>query len=142
MVAADIFSVIGDKRLSDDVARKGLVRVTRDGLFAETIVHIQKSTGFTTHQIEAIAGSSYRTLQRHIEKGKRLSPVTSDRIVRSMKVLKDAINTFGSMENAKEWMSRPCLPLGNYRPIELLDTDAGTTEIEAVLGRIRHGVFS
>ncbi len=142
MPAADIFSVIGDKKLSDAVKRKGLVRVTRDGLPAETVVFIQKSTGFSTVQIEAIAGSSYRTLQRHIESKKRLSPVTSDRIVRSLKVFSDAVNTFGNMENAREWMSRPCAPLDNHRPIELLDTDAGTSEIEAVLGRIRHGVFS
>jgi len=58
------------------------------------------------------------------------------------KIMRLAEKTLGNKENAKEWMSSPCEPLGYVKPIDLLETDEGTHEVENILGRIVHGVFS
>lgn len=142
MGTLDIFSFINDERPPSSVQRKNLVRVTREGLPAETVSYLQQNIGFSPAQVEAISGVSLRTLQRHMESGKALSSVTSDRIVRALLVLREAVQTLGGLDNAKAWLIRPCAALGGDRPADLLDTDAGSHEVEAVLGRIRYGVFS
>jgi len=57
-------------------------------------------------------------------------------------LLKLAIETLGSKQAAVEWMSRPCRPLGNVKPEDLLNSDEDICKVETVLGRIQHGVFS
>ncbi|WP_081441961.1 antitoxin Xre/MbcA/ParS toxin-binding domain-containing protein [Mariprofundus ferrooxydans] len=60
-----------------------------------------------------------------------------------MRLLRCVLDTFGcGQEGARIWLHHPCRPLGNIPPIQLMDTDAGLIEIEDVLGRIRHGIFS
>jgi len=50
--------------------------------------------------------------------------------------------TFGSLENGEKWMKRPCRSLNEQQPIDLIATPEGLVEVLAVLGRIRHGIFS
>jgi len=58
------------------------------------------------------------------------------------RVLKHAEEVFGSPENAFLWLRRPRAVLGHATPIELLDTPEGIQQVEVVLGRIEHGVYS
>ena len=142
MVSLNIFSTIGNQQISHRVHQIGLVELIREGLPPDNAFLIQKTAGLSNHELEKIAGTSYRTLRRNLDKKTRLSTVVSDRIVRFLKVLKDASDTLGGIENASAWIRRPCRPLGDQNPIDLLDTEAGTSEVVDVLGRIRHGVFS
>lgn len=49
--------------------------------------------------------------------------------------------TFGSIENGKEWIKRPCQSLNGRKPIDLVTTPQGLKEVLSILGRIRHGIF-
>jgi putative toxin-antitoxin system antitoxin component (TIGR02293 family) len=71
-----------------------------------------------------------------------LNPVESDRLYRLARVALMAIEVLGSHEKAKQWLERPNRALGGETPLSLLDTDIGARQVEAVLGRIEHGVFS
>jgi len=50
--------------------------------------------------------------------------------------------TFGSIDNGKEWIKRPCQSLNGRKPVDLVTTPQGLKEVLSVLGRIRHGIFS
>ena len=53
-----------------------------------------------------------------------------------------AVEVLGSEGKASRWLRRPNRALGGKPPVALLDTDLGTQQVEAVLGRIEHGVYS
>ena len=48
----------------------------------------------------------------------------------------------GDSRAAERWLSSPKRALGGAVPYELAETEAGAREVEALIGRIEHGVFS
>jgi putative toxin-antitoxin system antitoxin component (TIGR02293 family) len=81
-----------------------------------------------------------RTLARRKQE-QRLRSDESDRLFRLVRVAAQATETLGD-ESGKQWLHTPNRALGGQRPLELLDTDIGSRQVEEVLGRIEHGVFS
>jgi len=45
-------------------------------------------------------------------------------------------------EAARSWMNMPIKALSYETPLNYIDTETGIREVEQVLGRIEHGVFS
>jgi len=88
-----------------------------------------------------IVGSE-RTLQRKRTLNERLSSHQSDRLARLARVLVRAEEVLGEASRGRKWMVEVNRALGGVRPIDLLDSDMGTKEVERLLGRIEHGVFS
>ncbi|MBI3791767.1 MAG: DUF2384 domain-containing protein [Gemmatimonadetes bacterium] len=82
-----------------------------------------------------------RTLQRKRGERSRLSPAESDRLARLARVLVRAEDALGDSDRGRRWIAMPNRALGGDRPIDLLDSDVGTTVVEQVLGRIEHGVY-
>jgi putative toxin-antitoxin system antitoxin component (TIGR02293 family) len=81
-----------------------------------------------------------RTMARR-KAEQRLTAQESDRLARLARILSYASTVFGSEDKASTWLTRPHRVLEGTAPIELLDTDLGTQVIEAMLGRIEHGVI-
>jgi len=73
---------------------------------------------------------------------RRLSPEESDRLFRLVRIAAQAVQVLGSEERASHWLQRPNGALGGEPPIALLDTDLGARQVEEILGRIEHGVYS
>lgn len=76
------------------------------------------------------------------EQGRRLRPADSDRLFRLVRILAETADVLGSEEKASRWLQSPNRALGGQTPLSLLDTDPGAQQVEEVLGRIEHGVFS
>jgi len=143
MINYDLLAATGTKQLEQEAHKLGGIdNLVRSGFPPASAFELQKETRSSNPVIESITGVSYRTLQRHLENKKRLSPVTSDRLLRFMRVLHEARETLGTQENVVSWMNKPCKPLNNDKPIDLLDTEIGTSDVLDILGRIRHGIFS
>lgn len=53
-----------------------------------------------------------------------------------------AVDVLGDAERAAHWLQRPNRALGGTIPLALLDTDLGAQQVEYLLGRIGHGIFS
>jgi putative toxin-antitoxin system antitoxin component (TIGR02293 family) len=66
----------------------------------------------------------------------------ADRIDRTAYVVSLAATVLCDEEAAREWLRSPNFGLGNQVPLEMLETEAGAREVEDLLGRIEHGVFS
>jgi putative toxin-antitoxin system antitoxin component (TIGR02293 family) len=86
-----------------------------------------------------ILGVSQRTIQRKRLQSARLSPAASDRLSRIDRIYRLAVQVFGEGETAAKWLNRPSRPLGNESPLRLLDTDAGSQQVERELLQIQHG---
>lgn len=69
-----------------------------------------------------------------------LTPDQSDRLSRLLRIIEDAEATFGERGKAHAWLRRPTTLLDGEAPLDRLDTDIGTRQVEAILGRIAHGL--
>jgi putative toxin-antitoxin system antitoxin component (TIGR02293 family) len=86
-----------------------------------------------------ILGVSPRTLQRKRVHAERLSPAASDRLSRVDRIYTLAVDVFGDGQKAAAWLKRPSRALASELPLKLLDTDAGTQQVEQELRQIQHG---
>lgn len=86
-----------------------------------------------------VLGISERTLQRKHLLSARLSPAASDRVSRMDRIYALAVEVLGDGEKAANWLKRPSRALGKESPLELLDTDAGTRQVERELRQIQYG---
>jgi putative toxin-antitoxin system antitoxin component (TIGR02293 family) len=83
-----------------------------------------------------------RTFKRRLAKREALKPSEADAVARLLRVTKTANRTFGDVAFARKFLSLPNPALGDRIPNELVETDAGAREVEVILGRIAHGVYS
>jgi len=82
-----------------------------------------------------------RTLARR-KQARRLQADESDRLLRVARIAALAEEALGSRARAAHWLQRRNQSLAGATPLETLDTDLGTRQVEDVLGRIAHGVYS
>jgi putative toxin-antitoxin system antitoxin component (TIGR02293 family) len=83
-----------------------------------------------------------RTFSHRKEKGQPLTPGESDRLVRLLRAVAKAKETFQNDEKAERWLKKENRALGGRTPLEALETESGARLVENVLGRIAHGVYS
>lgn len=69
-----------------------------------------------------------------------LTPDQSDRFSRLLRVIEETETLFGLRTRAHAWLRRPTALLDGEAPLDRLDTDIGTRQVEAILGRIAHGL--
>jgi len=71
-----------------------------------------------------------------------LTAEESDRSLRLARIVALTTDTLGDSRKAFSWLQTPNRALDGQRPLDLLDTDAGTHSVETVLGRIEYGLYS
>ena len=82
-----------------------------------------------------------RTLSRRRASG-HLSAQESERVLRFAALFERAAEVLGAREAAARWMRAPRSALGGATPLAYAETEPGAREVEHLLGRIEHGVFS
>lgn len=138
-----VATLLGGKKIlkREIAAQQDMHAVLRTGLPFEALASLTKTLGIPTAAVTQVLGIAPRTLARR--KARRsFSPAESDRLYRFARVALRAVDVLGSPEKARQWLERPNRALGGEPPLDLLDTDIGSRQVEAVLGRIEHGVFS
>ncbi|AZL59080.1 DUF2384 domain-containing protein [Tabrizicola piscis] len=103
-------------------------------------VRVLEDNGVSKDDIRQIIPD--RTLERRIASGENLKLEEADGLARLLRVVTMARRVFGDNALADEWLRNPNPALGDAIPIRMARTDLGGREVEAVLGRIEHGVFS
>ncbi|MFD2645581.1 type II RES/Xre toxin-antitoxin system antitoxin [Pseudomonas japonica] len=89
-----------------------------------------------------IVGKSVRTLQRQGSKQEaHLNSQQSAVAFQFARVLEHAINVFGSLRLAEEWLGRPCKHLDGDVPLDMIDNPVGFQAVEDYLERIEYGVY-
>lgn len=69
-----------------------------------------------------------------------LTTEQSDRLIRAARVIAEVEETLGSEQKAAKWLRRPTTALSGEKPIDLLNTTEGASQVETLLGRINHGL--
>jgi putative toxin-antitoxin system antitoxin component (TIGR02293 family) len=96
-----------------------------------------------TASLEKAIGISLRTFQRRRDAPeKALSADQSGRAWKFAEILAQAMDVFGSQEEAELWLERPAIGLEQRRPIDLLATPTGVELVETFLGRLKYGVYT
>ncbi|MGH8681404.1 MAG: type II RES/Xre toxin-antitoxin system antitoxin [Burkholderiales bacterium] len=89
-----------------------------------------------------LLGLSEKTLSRARAAQRRLDPVASDRLFRVARIGALAIDVLEDEQRAISWLKRPQIGLGGRTPLALLTTDIGRDQVEKLLLRIEHGVYT
>ncbi|KAF0245520.1 MAG: putative toxin-antitoxin system antitoxin component [Planctomycetota bacterium] len=114
-------------------------RISR-GLPRTSLRRVERIAGVLPGQLAGILGVHLRTLTRaERRKSAPLEPVLSDRLYRFAQVVGRAAEVMESPAGGRQWLAAPQYGLGGRTPLSLLRTEAGTSEVLHLLGRIEHG---
>jgi putative toxin-antitoxin system antitoxin component (TIGR02293 family) len=140
---AEIVEALGGRETRSEPVRtpEELKAWIREGLPFASLEAVMRRFGLSREEIALALDLPPRTMaRRRVER--RLRPAESDRLFRLVRVAAQAVETLGDQDKASLWLHAPNRALGGQVPLELLDTDLGTRQVEEVLGRIEHGVYS
>lgn len=116
-----------------------IVRMVRRGVPTQAVDHFLAASHLTFNAIEHHV-LARRTFKRRQQAAQRLDAAESDRLLRLVRLVAVADETFGSADKALAWLSRENRALDGQTPLSLADTDLGARSVETLLGRIGHGL--
>ncbi len=112
------------------------------GVSFKCVERFQHLVEIPLREVALLLQISPRTLTRRKNEG-RLQPDESCRLVRISGLFQMAVWLFeGNAENARSWLSSPHKAFEGKTPLAYARTDVGTCEVENLIGRLEHGVYS
>lgn len=126
----------------DTIDNLKLAKKVESGLPFDAFERVGRVSGLSTEALRGAIRIAPRTLaRRRLEK--KLSPEESDRLVSLSRLLSLAIELFeGDVRAALSWFTSKNRALGGITPIAAASTEVGSREVEALIGRLEHGVFT
>jgi putative toxin-antitoxin system antitoxin component (TIGR02293 family) len=119
-----------------------LLRQVEKGFPFRVMERLGRNLDLSMRELAELTQIRLRTLHRRKEEG-RLQPDESDRLLRVSRVFARAIELFeGDDRAARRWLSSPQRALGGSTPLSLAKTELGALEVQRLIGRLEHGVFS
>ncbi len=119
-----------------------LLKLIKLGLGYNSWENFIRNTDLRKEDAVNLVRISPRTLSRRKEEG-RLHPDESDRLIRAARIFALTSELFdGDADSARRWLKAAQPALGGSTPIEYASTDIGAREVEALIGRLEHGVPS
>ena len=115
------------------------VKAIRTGLPARAFAGVAEVLFITVDELAGKLGISARTIRDQRKKLSRLSSENTEKLVRIARIQHRARKIFSTDEAVAGWLRSPAPALEGAQPIDLLDTDLGAREVEAVLNGIAYG---
>jgi putative toxin-antitoxin system antitoxin component (TIGR02293 family) len=143
MTTSGIVSVLGGQETGGGAVRtsEDLKAWIREGLPFSSLETVMERFDLNRDEVSSALDLPPRTLARRKQE-RRLRPAESDRLFRLARLAAHAAEVLGSEEKASRWLHTANRALGGEAPLAMLDTDLGARQVEDVLGRIEHGVYS
>lgn len=145
MLEVNVVNVLGGTRALGRAVHNqlDLADLIASGIPICAVESLRRRLHFTEQEFAGSLGVSTKTLQRAAARQPaRLTPAQGDRLYRLARIVAMAEAVFEDTERAYRWLREPQRGLGERVPLALLATEAGAREVEDLLGRIEHGVFS
>jgi putative toxin-antitoxin system antitoxin component (TIGR02293 family) len=121
---------------------QALLKRINEGLSYAAFEELQRHFELPAQELAKVAQMSTRTLNRRKKDG-RLEPDESDRLVRLARIFAMALELFeGDDVAARDWLGREQMGLGGSVPFDLMASEVGSREVEALIARLEHGVFA
>lgn len=119
-----------------------LIREVRRGFSYRALEAFEPNSGIRLQALAETIGIPERTLARRKVSG-RLGPEESERLLRLSSIFEKAVDLFeGDVPSAVNWLSAPKRALESQSPFQYARTEIGAREVENLIGRLEHGVFS
>jgi putative toxin-antitoxin system antitoxin component (TIGR02293 family) len=119
-----------------------LIRQLERGFSFKTLHALETRSGLALSRLASIIGIPERTLARRKASGK-LTPEESERLLRISAVFEGAVDLFeGDVAAAVNWLTSPRKTFGDRAPLAYARTELGAREVENLIGRLEHGIFS
>jgi putative toxin-antitoxin system antitoxin component (TIGR02293 family) len=118
-----------------------MVNKVRSGLPLAEFYAMRDTLAVTEERLGGLLGLSRATLHRRKKTG-YLDRTESDRLIRYARLVSLASEALGGIAGARSWLLAPAYAFHGECPLDFADTEVGAREVEALLGRIEHGVFS
>src|SRR5580704_16809172 len=119
-----------------------VILAVRRGLPYEALRKFSFETGFPLAAVALMIEIPERTLARRKADG-RLAPDESERLLRISGVFEKAVGLFeGGVAEAIASLASPKKALANHSPLEYARFEVGAREVENLIGRLEHGVFT
>jgi putative toxin-antitoxin system antitoxin component (TIGR02293 family) len=119
-----------------------LIQQVERGFSFKTLQTFESRSGLALSRLAATIGIPERTLARR-KVSRRLTPEESERLLRISAIFEDAVDLFeGDAAAALNWLTTPRKALGDRSPLAYARTETGAREVENLIGRLEHGIFS
>ncbi|POA96895.1 hypothetical protein C2134_20335 [Chromobacterium sinusclupearum] len=115
------------------------IQAIRAGLPANRLMLVAEWLQVPAQVIGDVVGISVQRALRANASGRHLDSAASERLLRVIGMVREARETLGSDENAREWLTRYHQEL-DCAPISLLDTALGAEMVRRVLQSISWGL--
>jgi putative toxin-antitoxin system antitoxin component (TIGR02293 family) len=104
---------------------------------------LRELLGLTVEGLADKIGISIATLARRRQSSQRLDTGRSDRVLRLARLFRLAAELYdGDQEAARGWLNKPARALDGETPLEHAGTEVGAREVENLIGRLEHGVYT
>jgi putative toxin-antitoxin system antitoxin component (TIGR02293 family) len=141
ITARRIVRTLGGPKVVKASTLDGLRARRRSGLPYASLDAVSAAYAIAATDLGRILDLPPRTLARR-KKERRLHADESDRLLRLGRVAALAEEVLGGREKATLWLHAGNAALGDEAPLRRLDSDLGARQVEDVLVRISHGVYS
>jgi len=139
-VVARIQELLGGEIITGPLNNeRDMVRLIRRGVPTQAVDHFLSAARLSFNAIDPQI-LNRRTFKRRQLRAEPLDQAESDRLLRMVGVVASAEQTFGDSEKAHIWLNRENRTLDGETPLGMADTDQGARAVEALLGRIAHGI--
>ena len=119
-----------------------LMQHVEKGFSFATLRSLEANSGLALSLLASIIGIPERTLARRKIAG-RLAPAESERLLRISNLFEKCVALFeGDVAAAAHWLTAPKRALNQEPPLRYARTEFGAREVEDLIGRLEHGVFS
>lgn len=118
-----------------------IVAAVRDGLPTERFEALRELLDVPSGTLAEVVGITPSTLSRRRKRG-TFNKEESERLLRVARLALRAIDVLDGLENARRWLTEPARALGGEVPLKFADTEPGAREVERLLTRLDHGVYS
>ena len=120
----------------------GLLNRIAKGLSFRSWERFVRATELPRDLAASVVGITPRTLARRKDEG-RLHADESDRLIRLTRIFAGALVLFeGDADAARGWLLSAQPALGGATPLDYASTEVGSREVEALIGRLEHGIPS
>ena len=97
----------------------------------------------TVDDLAARVGISIATLSRRRQSGATLDATHGDRLWRLANLFRLTTALYeGDEVSARAWLTKPARALDGATPLDHAATEAGAREVEQLIGRLEHGVYT
>ena len=137
---ARIQELLGGEALTGPLHNeRDIVRLIRRGVPTQAVDHFLMASRISFNALDPKV-LTMRTFKRRKKEARPLEQDESDRLLRVVAIVAAAEDVFGGPDKAQAWLKRENRALDGETPLAMADTDRGARAVEALLGRIAHGI--